>query len=311
MDFIAIDFEIANNNLNSACSMGLVFVDDNEIVDKKHFYIQPPALVFETKMVEIHGITAEHVSNELKFHEIWDEIKDSFNESNIIVAHNAQFDMSVLHACLTEYHLPLPDFKYIDSIPISTRACRGEKVGSSLKKRLDYFGIPLDHHHDALCDALAAAQLVLHCINLKRRKSLESYCNTYWNIPIRSFSELKPNKTFGRKKTMFNKINVNEIEPAANTFDENHILFGKNIVFTGELQSIGRKEAMQNVVDLGGILKSGVSGKTNILIVGKQDKAIVGEDGLSGKEEKAYALIEKGLEISILNEEAFLELLRG
>lgn len=39
-------------------------------------------------------------------------------------------------------------------------------------------------------------------------------------------------------------------------------------MFTGELQTLERKEAMQKVVDLGGILKSGVSSKTDYLVVG-------------------------------------------
>lgn len=311
MDFITIDFEIANYNLNSACSMGLVYIKGNKIVDKKHFFIQPPTLDFDPKMVGIHGITAEHVKGEKKFHEIWEEIKDVFNESSTFVAHNAQFDMSVLYSCLNEYNLPFPDFTYIDSIPISTRACRGQNVRSSLKERLDFFGIPLENHHDALSDAFATAQLVLHCIKLNRRKSLESYCNTYSSIPVKSFSELKPNRTFGRKEKFFNRVRVNEIAATVETFDENHILFGKNVVFTGELQSMDRKTAMQKVVDLGGILKYGVSQKTNFLVVGKQDRALVGEDGLSTKEEKTYALIEKGIDIKILNENTFLKMLKG
>ncbi|MCM3667911.1 exonuclease domain-containing protein [Mesobacillus maritimus] len=286
LDFISIDFEIANENLNSACSMGIVFVEINEIVDRKHFYIQPPVLEFDSKMVDIHGITPEHVKGARKFYEIWEEIKNVFKGSIPVIAHNAQFDMSVLYACLNEYNLPFPDFTYIDSIPISTRACRGENVGNSLKERISYFGIPLDNHHDALSDALATAQLVLHCIKLQHRNSLQSYCRTYSSIPVRSFYELKPNKTFGKRGKFFKKVSINEIAATVETFHPTHILFSKNVVFTGELQSINRKEAMQKVVDLGGILKFGVSKKTNYLVVGKQDKTLVGEDGLSTKEKK-------------------------
>ena len=57
MDFIAIDFEIANNKMSSACSLGMAFVDNYKIVDEKYFLIQPPEMEFDPKMVEIHGIT--------------------------------------------------------------------------------------------------------------------------------------------------------------------------------------------------------------------------------------------------------------
>lgn len=309
MDFITIDFEIANYNLNSACSMGLIFVKDNEIVDKKHFYIQPPSLDFDSKMIDIHGITVDHVKDAKKFNEIWIGIEEFFQATNTIIAHNAQFDISVLYGFLIEYNLPLPDFTYIDSIAISTMACRGQGVGNSLKDRLNHFSIPLENHHDALSDALATAQLVLHCIELKKRKSLDSYCRTYSSIPVKKFSSLKPNKSFGKRKKFRSKININEIAATVDTFDVNHIFHGQNIVFTGELQNIDRKTAMQRVVDLGGILKSGVSKRTNYLIVGKQDKSIVGEEGLSSKEEKAFSLIEQGIDIKIIYENEFMKMI--
>ena len=115
MDFIAIDFEIANNKMSSACSLGMAFVDNHKIVDEKYFLIQPPEMEFDRKMVEIHGITPDDVQNAPTFHMVWEEIQHYFQE-NTIIAHNAHFDMSVLHSCLTKYSIDLPEFKYICSI---------------------------------------------------------------------------------------------------------------------------------------------------------------------------------------------------
>ena len=70
-----------------------------------------------------------------------------------------------------------------------------------------------------------------------------------------------------------------------------------------------RKTAMQKVVDLGGVIKSGVSSKTHYLVDGIQDKSLVGEDGLSTKEEKAYDLINKGINIKVINESQFMSLI--
>ncbi len=307
MDFVTIDFETANNNNNSACSMGVVCVKDKEIVESKYYLIQPPTLEFDKKNIEIHGITPELVNNEPKFPEIWKEIKHLF-ENNIIIAHNAQFDMSVLKCLQLEYNLDIPDFEYLCSIPISTKACSGIK--NSLKDRAEYLGIDMGEHHNALDDAITCAKLVIETINRKKRKSFESFIKTYTSLPIKLFSELKYQTHLKKnKKSKFQSVNISEIEPDVEELNYSHPLYGKYVVFTGILSKMHRKEAMQTVVNLGGILKSGVSKSTDYLIVGTQDKTIVGEDGLSSKEEKAYELLGKGFDIKIITEDEFYDLI--
>lgn len=309
-DFVAIDFETANNLLSSACSIGLVAVKNNEIVDTYHSLIKPNPLEFHKKNTEIHGITPEKVKDAPSFPQVWEKIKKYFN-GNTIVAHNASFDMSVLKKCLIENNLEVPDFDYLCSIPISTRACRGENIGASLKDRLTYFDIPLENHHDALCDALACAKLVLMCIKRQKRKTFENYCRIYNSLPVKQFRDVKVKDEFLKGSKDFSKyrVNITEIESCQESFNQSHAFYGKNMVFTGELQSLDRKTAMQKVVDLGAVLKSGVTKQTHYLIVGKQDISLVGDDGLSSKEEKAYDLISKGHDLKILTEKEFLELL--
>ncbi|GGH73233.1 NAD-dependent DNA ligase [Pullulanibacillus pueri] len=247
MDFITIDFEIANNNLNSACSLGMVFVNESKIVDEKYYLIQPPELKLDNRMSAVHGI--------------------------------------------------------------STRACRGEGIGNSLEERAKRFGVNLNDHHNALSDARACAELVLACIKAKKRKSFASYCSTYSSLSEKTFSELKFQSTFMKRNNRFKKINITDLTPSHTDFDSRHPFFDKQMVFTGELEKLDRKEAMQKVIDVGGIIKSGISRKTDYLVVGKQDKSLVGDDGLSTKEEKAYDLIKKGYGINIIKEDEFFDLL--
>ncbi|MRX73372.1 exonuclease [Bacillus lacus] len=309
MDFIALDFEIANHKLSSACSLGMVFVEDNAIVDKKNFLIRPPALKVDPEYTNIHGITAEMLKDAPLFPEIWNEIQHYFSMETLFVAHNAQFDMNVLKNTLLEYSIELPEFQYVCSIPVSSSALQGERIGNSLKERTERFGIVLENHHDALSDARACAELVIKSVQSKKRKSLQSYCQTYGRIPVKKFSQLKLQTTFKKKRKKFEKVSIKDIVTTESTFDENHKLYGKSVVFTGDLQSLDRKEAMQKVVDYGGIVKSGVSRKTDFLVVGKQDKNVVGVAGISTKEKKAYELIEQGIEIKIIGEEELMELI--
>lgn len=308
MDFITIDFEIANNNMNSACSLGMVFIQNNTIIDEKYYLIQPPTLELNPEMSKIHGLTYDDLKNAPKFDEIWPNISHYFHSESLLVAHNAQFDMNVLKNCLKTYSIELPEFEYVCSIPISTRACSGEGIGSSLKDRTERFGITLNNHHNALDDARACAELVLKCIETKRRKSIHTYISTYNSIPIKRFSELKIQTEFKKRKKNFTNISTKDMVPSTNNFDIHHPFYGKNVVFTGEL-TMDREEAMQGVVNLGGIIKSGVSSKTNYLVVGKQDHLLVGSSGLSTKERKAYELIEEGKDIEILTETKFRKLL--
>lgn len=308
-DFVAIDFETANNNNNSACSLGMVMVKDKQIVDKKYFLIHPPTPVFDPNNISIHGITYDDVKDTPRFPYVWGQILDYF-KTNTIIAHNAQFDMSVLKCCLDEYGLDCPDFNYMCSIPISTKACTDENIGRSLEDRARYFDINIDKHHNALSDAETCARIVIESIKKTRRKSFESFCKTYYSLTIRSFSDLKPNRRFRYKK--FEKIIISEIVAAtSDKFNINNELYGKNIVFTGELRNMVRKEAMQKVVDLGGNIRSTVSPKTNYLVVGIQDKSIVGDDGLSKKEEKAYDLFNRGFDIKIIDENEFLNIINN
>jgi len=72
--------------------------------------------------------------------------------------------------------------------------------------------------------------------------------------------------------------NLTKISATVETFDEDHPLHGKSVVFTGELEKMNRVTAAQTVANLGGIPQNGVNKKTNFLILGNNDynKAIKG-----------------------------------
>ncbi|WP_406540886.1 exonuclease domain-containing protein [Clostridium ljungdahlii] len=196
-DFVAIDFETANNNFNSACSLGIAAVKNNKICKKDYFLIHPPTLDFNKKNISINGITPKDIENSPLFPDIWNDIHTYFDD-NIIIAHNAVFDMSVLKNCLLEYDISMPNFNYICSIPISTKLCGGKGIGKSLEDRAKYFGVDLGHHHNSLDDAAACANLVIECIKRAHKKNLESFCHTYTSLPIKTFKDLNPQKVLLR-----------------------------------------------------------------------------------------------------------------
>ena len=312
MEFIALDFETANRYPNSACSLGIIYVNNQTIVDEKYFLIQPPIMKFDAKNIAVHGIKPDDVKEAPKFDEVWETIKHDFDGS-MIIAHNAHFDMSVLHACLKEYDIALPDLTYCCSIPISNRAIKGQRVKQSLVDRASYFGIDLQEHHHALADARACAELVLKSIEASGLDSFPAYLDAHPSLPIKQLHKLKPMTSFNKEKAAatnkFTKtIKISDIKPTID-INENSPLLGKTFVLTGDLDSMDRTDAMQIIVNFGGILKSSVSKKTDYLIFGRQDKTLVGDKGISSKYKKARELHESGSPIELLDEAGFLRLL--
>lgn len=305
-DFVAIDFETANNVLYSACSVGLVAVTGNKLVKSDYFLIKPPDDYFAPQNTRINGITYDMVKDSDSFPVVYREILNYISNSRAVLAHNAHFDMSVLCNCINYYRLDVPDFIYIDTINFSAQVkC---ECGNSLEACAHYFNIPLENHHNALCDAEVCAKIALESINHSDASNFFEYVFVYPDINRYFFSDLRPNRTISLKKS-FDSVKISDITATVTHFNENCALYGKNCVLTGELDLFSRREAMQKIVDAGGILKTSVSSKTDFLIVGKQDAKLVGDDGLSAKERKAYSLISKGATLKVLNENDFIKIL--
>ena len=83
----------------------------------------------------------------------------------------------------------------------------------------------------------------------------------------------------------------------------------KVCVFTGTLERMQRKDAMQLVVNLGGSCGDSVTAKTNFLILGNNDYCTTIKDGKSTKQKKAEALILKGNDLQIISETTFYDMI--
>lgn len=112
MDFIAFDFETANQYRTSACSLGIAIVKNNIVTECKEWLIRPFPFEFSPFNTAIHGITADDVESAPTFQQLWPEICPYF-ENQTVVAHNASFDFSVLRRTLEHYQIPVPNLKIL------------------------------------------------------------------------------------------------------------------------------------------------------------------------------------------------------
>jgi DNA polymerase-3 subunit epsilon len=111
----------------------------------------------------------------------------------------------------------------------------------------------------------------------------------------------------GMKK--FQHSNLKDLVAQTDEFSPDHPFFNKNVVFTGTLKSMVRKEAAQLVVNAGGRCSNSVNRETNFLVIGDLDFRKLKDGTKSNKIKKAEELIEAGYDLEILSEKDFLELL--
>lgn len=104
-------------------------------------------------------------------------------------------------------------------------------------------------------------------------------------------------------------VYARDIVGDSSKFDENNPLFGKIVVFTGTLERMTRRDAMQVVADLGGINGDTVTKKTNYLVLGNNDMCASIKDGKSTKQKKAEKYILDGADLAIISEDVFYDML--
>jgi DNA polymerase-3 subunit epsilon len=161
LDFTAIDFETANGSSASACSVGLVKVRDGQVVDRIGWLIQPPFGHdhFVEWNTRIHGIRASDVVGAPGWAEQLGDLVE-FAEADILVAHNAGFDMGVIKAACAATGLDVPAYSYMCSLQLARKTYHLESYRLPMVALAAGFeDFP---HHDAVADAEACAAIMIH-----------------------------------------------------------------------------------------------------------------------------------------------------
>lgn len=306
MNFIAIDFETANEKRASACSLGITIVKNGQVIDELYYLIKPKELRFSPMNTWIHGLRAHDVKDAKEFDELWPELEPYFNNA-FIVAHNASFDMSVLRATLDAYNLKYPSFNYGCTMLLSKNFFPMLE-NAKLNTVNHYLGLEFNHHH-AGADAFACAHILLNVKDELKVATIDDLFSTVGIKPGRLFEKgYKPPKKGRCLITSTFKRDVN----TSPLFDSQTDFFKhQTVVFTGTLKSLSRQEAIALMGKLGGTVGSSVTKKTNIIVTGVKNIYDLSPDEMSTKLKKAIQLVYHGQEILFLNEEEFLTILKS
>ena len=155
LDFAAIDFETANNERSSVCSVGIVIVRNGEIVDSFYSLIQPEPNYFNYWCQRVHVLGHEDTDNAPIFPEVWAEIEPLI-EGLPLVAHNRPFDESCLKSVFRVYQMDYPDYEFLDTLCVSRRKFPW-LPNHQLQTVASACGFSMKNHHHALADAEACA----------------------------------------------------------------------------------------------------------------------------------------------------------
>jgi DNA polymerase-3 subunit epsilon len=306
VEFVAIDFETANRERGSICSIGFATVSDGAIKEQGSWLVQPPASMseFDPWNVRIHGITADQVAGAPSIQDglarLWEVIGD-----RTVVVHNAAFDMYALRDACWSSNVEHPPLTYADTLVMSRRELA--LISYRLPIVADALGVALPQHHRAEDDAAACAGIMLA---LAARRGAGSVDEVAEGLRIR-LGQLNPDGA-GNKSCYAQPIGSHGGGPRPDAPDANpnadpeHPLYGQVMVFTGAL-ALTRTEAWDWAASVGAQPEENVTKRTTILVIGNGFQGDSMDDFQTGKAKKALGLLEKGQQIEVMTEEQFME----
>lgn len=284
-DYCVIDTETTglSSYYDEIIEVGILKIRDGKVVDQYSQLIKPNNAIDEF-ITYLTGITNKMLVNQPSIKDVEGEILD-FLGDDIIVGHNTSFDIRFLNA---SFKKTLKN-EYMDTM-IFSRKIYPQLPHHRLSDLAKFLNLA-NNQHRALSDCITTYQLYETIKSTMDERGLK-------------LSDLWQCHSNGHPG-----IDIKAIKPKSNEIDEDNFFYGKHVVFTGKLEKMLRKDAMQIIVDLGGILDKTVNKNTNYLILGNNDYNAVLHGEKSNKHKKAEKLKMEGNDINIIDEFTFYDII--
>lgn len=218
-----------------------------------------------------------------------------FIGNDIVVAHNAHFDVNFMYDKSVDLGLPAFDNDFIDTLKIA-RSLFPDLESYSLASLADFFEVSGNDFHRAENDIDYTQEIY---------ELMRQYC--LGNNIVLTPPKRKPANS--RSTPWANHPKIGDIVSQRDDFDPTNPLFGQRVVFTGVLERMPRREAAQIVADCGGINCDTVTKKTNFLVLGNNDYCSAVVNGKSTKQKKAEQYQAEGLPIRVISENVFYDMI--
>lgn len=294
-DYTVIDIETTglSPEYDSILELAAVKIRDNFVVDEFCSLVKEYDGIYVNSFISsLTGISQQMIDNAPYTEDILKKYLE-FLGDDILLGHNVNFDVNFIYDNAERFcGCPLRN-SFIDTMRIDRKLFKEEKHHrlSDISERLNI---------DYTCAHRASADCHITKIAYDRLRDIID--NTIGEeVFIDSFKS-KRGHYHGRVK--YEHLKPEEIEP-----DEECLLYGKTCVITGSLERFTRKEALRAIEKIGGIVGESVTKNTNYLILGNNDYCDSIKDGKSSKQKKAELYRLKGIDIEIIPENVFYEML--
>jgi DNA polymerase-3 subunit epsilon len=159
--FVAIDFETANHSRLSICAAGMAVFENGLLMESLYWLVRPPKGHgwFHEVFLDCHGLTHLDVLDAPEFPVIASEILNRLTRADLVIAHNASFDIEHLRNTLIHFGIPQPEFDYLCTCHLARRVWP-DLENHKLATLTAHISHDFKHHH-AQSDAEAAGRVLL------------------------------------------------------------------------------------------------------------------------------------------------------
>lgn len=168
VEFLALDLEATGLDFDTdeILSVGFTLVRDMTILlgESRHFLVRPEQAIPEDTAV-VHGILDDESSTGMELEQALALILEAL-KGRVLLAHNTNIECNFLNrACRRIYGsdvvFPIVDTYAIEYRSLKHRGITPENKGLRLYRLREDYGLPRYPAHNALSDAVAAAELFL------------------------------------------------------------------------------------------------------------------------------------------------------
>ncbi|RYI32096.1 PolC-type DNA polymerase III [Bacillus infantis] len=169
-----IVFDVETTGLSAVydtiIELAAVKIHDGEIIDRFESFANPHHPLSATT-IDLTGITDDDVRNAPEVEEVLRRFKE-WSQNDILVAHNASFDMGFLNTGYKRYGLGKAGNPVIDTLELA-RFLLPEMKNHRLNTLAKKFDVELTQHHRAIYDAEATGYLLIKMLKEVMQKGIE------------------------------------------------------------------------------------------------------------------------------------------
>lgn len=279
--YVAIDIETTglDPHFDEIIELAAIRIQDGIETDRFQSLVNPECEINEF-IEDLTGITNAMLAEAPTLETALPQFL-AFVGKEVVVGHNVNFDINFLYDRAEDLNLGPFSNDFVDTMRIS-RKLYPDLKHHTLSSIIVELKVGEAVEHRALADCVQTQK----CFEIMRSRADE-----IGGIPQKS------------------KAIAKSIVAETTDFDEDSPIYGRTFAFTGTLERMTRREAMQMVVNAGGMCTDNVVASTNFLVLGNQDYYKGIKDGKSNKQKKAEKMQLNGADIITISENTFYDML--